>query len=357
MSRQKQSVGFTLVELLVVIAIIGVLVALLLPAVQAAREAARRGQCSNNLKQLALAGQNHHDAQKQFPTGGWGYFWVGDADRGFDKDQPGGWIFSSLPFMEQRPLYDLAGDGNPDTLSASQLEGALRVIRSPVEAIRCPSRRIQSIYPKVADGDFYAQNAARGTDGNLVAGRGDYAACAGDRDECEVYGFPNNSASGPQSSYASAEAYAGWANDEIGRSLTNGSDLYTGISFQRSEVGIQHITDGTSNTYYAGEKHIDPQHYETGAYGGDNETWCTGFNNDNYRAAFRPPMPDQTEVGDITGVRRFGSAHGGGWNVAWCDGHVSMESYDIDIMVHRGNANRADEGNPFGSQTGTEGPR
>ena len=70
-------------ELLVVIAIIGVLVALLLPAIQAAREAARRNQCMSQIKQLALGCLNTHDTQKHFPTGGWGWGWVGDPDRGF----------------------------------------------------------------------------------------------------------------------------------------------------------------------------------------------------------------------------------------------------------------------------------
>ena len=90
-----------------VITIIGILIALLLPAVQVAREAARTAQCQNNIKQLALGCLAHEAVIKRFPTGGWGFSWTGDPDRGNDWRQPGGWIYNDLPYMEQQALHDL----------------------------------------------------------------------------------------------------------------------------------------------------------------------------------------------------------------------------------------------------------
>jgi prepilin-type N-terminal cleavage/methylation domain-containing protein len=93
--------GFTLVELLVVIAIIGILVALLLPAIQAARESARRTQCKNNVKQMSLGFLLHEESHRFYPSSGWGYRWMADPDRGVGRSQPGGWAFTILPYMEQ----------------------------------------------------------------------------------------------------------------------------------------------------------------------------------------------------------------------------------------------------------------
>lgn len=131
--------AFTLVELLVVIFIIGVLVAILLPAIQAAREAARRVQCKNNLRQLALAVITHHEQIGWFPTGGWGPYWVGDADRGYGGEQPGGWVYNLLPLIEEAPLHELPRDGNRVAFSPEQLEGAKRLVATPVDLLYCPS--------------------------------------------------------------------------------------------------------------------------------------------------------------------------------------------------------------------------
>ena len=120
--------GFTLVELLVVIAIIGILIALLLPAVQAAREAARRSQCSNNLKQIGIAFQNYHDTHKEFPPS-----WAGTVN-----DTPfWGWGALILPFMEQQTTYDALNVGQ--TPFATVLTTPPAAALSPISSYRCPS--------------------------------------------------------------------------------------------------------------------------------------------------------------------------------------------------------------------------
>jgi prepilin-type N-terminal cleavage/methylation domain-containing protein len=349
--------AFTLVELLVVIAIIGVLVALLLPAIQAAREAARRSQCSNNLKQLALGVMNHHDAQKIFPTGGWGWEWVGDADRGFNHNQPGGWIFNVLPYIEEANGYRQASDGQPDTLTRQQRIGATQLVQHPISIVNCPSRRPVAVYP----GSLGSKNPHNY---NYVddVGKTDYVINCGDSN-----GADGAACSEGPADLASAASYPGWcaisrtgdatAASNVISPLTN-ERAYTGVSFERSEVSLKHVTDGSSNTYLVGEKWMPRDSYETATDAGDWETWCTGFNDDNSRSSFFPPILDTADAAEATaklrgdsrlsGVtdlvprRAYGSAHSSGVNMSNCDGSVRFISEDVDILVHRAAGNRAD---------------
>src|SRR5438105_1429735 len=164
--------GFTLVELLVVIAIIGVLVALLLPAVQAARESSRRMSCQNNLKQFGLAFHNHADTQKHLPTDGWGYMYVGDPDLGFGVDQPGGWTFNILPYCEQKAIYDIAlGKTGPPKLA-----DLARMVGTPIKFFICPSHRSVALYP------ITSNTATQNFDFVPIGAKIDYAVCAGDQE-------------------------------------------------------------------------------------------------------------------------------------------------------------------------------
>ena len=139
---RRQRRAFTLVELLVVIAIIGILIALLLPAVQAAREAARRMQCSNHLKQLGVAAHGHASATRRFPTGGWGYAWIGNPTRGTDRRQPGGWIYNLLPYLEQKHLHAM-----PIGQTLAEKKAATStLISTAVATMNCPSRRAAQPY-------------------------------------------------------------------------------------------------------------------------------------------------------------------------------------------------------------------
>ncbi len=139
--------GFTLVELLVVIAIIGILVALLLPAVQAAREAARRANCVNNLRNIGLAIHEHVDGYGFFPSNGWGTGWTADPDQGVGKNQPGSWLFSILPFLEEQAVHDI-GRGQPGwPIPAKKKIALAKTIETPIPIFYCPSRRPAQVYP------------------------------------------------------------------------------------------------------------------------------------------------------------------------------------------------------------------
>ena len=314
-----RSRGFTLVELLVVIAIIGILIALLLPAVQAAREAARRMQCQNHLKQIALAFHNHHDTYKHFPSGGWGWYWMGDPDRRSGRQQPGGWPYAVLPFMERVNLRALGSDGSPDQITAEQRRGAAEVARTPIFMFNCPSRRPLAAYPQVIVAGVPG-GLAYNSDPVSDAARTDYAANAGDT---LVFWHEGPT---PEDGFA-------------GRGFWDMS-LSTGICCQRSEVRISDVRDGTSNTYLVGEKYLNQVDYETGIDLGDDQPMYIGDDYDIHCWTAETPLKDQNGVPYYW---RFGSAHSGGCFVAACDGSVHLIAYTIDAAVHRYLGNRADQ--------------
>ncbi|MBN2216458.1 MAG: DUF1559 domain-containing protein [Pirellulales bacterium] len=327
--------GFTLVELLVVIAIIGILIALLLPAVQAAREAARRAQCANHLKQLGLAVLQHENVHKFFPHGGWGWFYTGDPDNGYGVEQPGSWNYQILCYLEQQTVYELGRDGiksqkksngwpvNPP--SAKQQEGHRQREAIPIACFNCPTRRASIVYPRLG-GSRYSD--ANGYDPILESGGLDY---------CMNSGGPYRSST----------------------LLPDGDDWDAGgIAHGGSVVAMADITDGAAHTYMIGEKYINPDYYATGEDPSDDRGMYEGGGWDNYRWC-SDVVPDYTEVqlpnysprwdrpGE--GYLGFGSAHPGSCNFVMCDGSVRAVDYGIQPTVHASLGWRDD-----GRSTGTD---
>jgi len=364
----RKRTAFTLVELLVVIAIIGILVALLLPAIQAAREAARRTQCKNQVKQLALGCLLHEDAHKFLPSGGWKDSYGPDPNRGYGQSQPGSWMYNILAYIEEQTIRDL-GKGEtctPVTASTAFQQASAKLHQSLITGIQCPTRRSLKGYPYVGSGPTWITTPPPPLTAPLSVAKSDYAANSGDSQVTAGNGIPFQAY--PPAGWTYAQIDAAFPDTGCtpvaGRGGTNVPQYcQSGTIGHHSECKMSQIADGTSNTYLLGEKYMMPIYYETpllpgatavqkGGFG-DNQSVYTGLEWDNHRRAYQPildgndtsltqPAQDTMGLDNEKSWFAFGSAHSGGLNMAMCDGSVHFLAYDIDPTTHRGLAVRND---------------
>ncbi|MDO4576428.1 MAG: DUF1559 domain-containing protein [Planctomycetia bacterium] len=313
--------AFTLVELLVVIAIIGMLVGLLLPAVQQAREAARQMQCGNGMRQMALASLNYESSMKSLPPAGWTWLATGDPDRG-GVEQPGAWTFSILPYLEQNALYQLASDNDPANVTAEQKTRAATVLQTPVSVFNCPSRRPAQSYPQVSLSHINADKVTS-------VCRTDYAYNGG-----SVYVTTGNPSSYSKETYRSSTVLSALGSTNI--------QNINGICGPATLVRLGEIRDGMSNTYLLCEKTVGPESYmgnQTGSLydGGDSQGIYSGCDADNMRCVSSSATSSYRPVQDRSGYTNyytFGSCHAGSFGAAMCDGSVQRIPYSIDWEVH-----------------------
>ncbi len=318
--------GFTLVELLVVIAIIGILVALLLPAVQSAREAARRMQCANNEKQIGLALLNFEAAQGEFPAGRHG------CDGAIEPDIPGCENPSSiersamsafvkiLPYLEQTALYDvlaLNGQGTIIWPSQAETEGGLPYSQWATTQIQqALNTRPEMFVCPTADSEPITQWQLY-SDAAFPPATGDYALCMGHR--------------GPT-----------WNRDFYAVKTDN-----SGIFFYIRAIALRHIEDGTSNTFFGGEV-VDSQGLDS------SNIWSRAERHlDGMRTADNP-LNTPPGLGKIHRKRvdpsgpyfangAFASRHSRGANFVFADGRVEFISEDIDLDTYFAFATRASQ--------------
>lgn len=350
--------GFTLVELLVVIAIIGILVGLLLPAVQSVREAGRRMQCSNKVKQMGLAVQNYASAHKERIPAGTDHNYYekvsgGTTINGYvgtkPTDQPGMEGFSELvwllPFLEEQPLYDTIDfnysawyylkkgfsnkTGTVSSGTDKKDKAAYALCRQKLVAFNCPSFT-----------DGYSNDDA--TTMEFYGPLSNYQGFAGVYWTSEM--VSNKPKIDPNVYTVTTEAVCQYKN------TTTGSIPDNGVFAWGKEIRFSQVSDGQSNTFMFGEvpspkvKDISSTGCTFNTFPYYMRAWFVGADDDGCmfqcKVVYDAGLNEQPDATEKNNYLPFGSSHSGGCNIGRVDGSVNFESDNIDPYVYRQLATR-----------------
>ncbi len=298
----SHSRGFTLIELLVVIAIIAILIALLLPAVQQAREAARRSQCKNNLKQIGLGLHNYHDTHRTFPYGGVARYWNASAETTFN------WRVMILPFLDQAPLYNNMTPyfGAVNNVTDATLATLTTIHNQVLPVLQCPSEPNSGVVSGLtSDGD----NGVGGVTSAAIASYNGSSGPTSSTSDCWLCG-PGTTTGSLCLCHAPGNHFG---ND-------NKTEGVFGLNPKAAR--IRDITDGTSNTLCAGEVTM-PNNGKGNVYSHWDGIWSvtsttTGINWTSRDAGWRSG-------------HAFASYHEGGAHFLMCDGAVRFVSENLDL--------------------------
>ena len=343
--------GFTLVELLVVIAIIAVLIGLLLPAVQSAREAARRTSCTNQLKQIGLAIHNLESSYKTFPSGGiepWPQIEVySNNGAAFGPNQQGlTWAFQILPFLEQNAVSNLT--------STRQIGG------SPIGLYFCPSRRAP-VFNTFGGDRFWLIDYASVQPGPARSETAFFDQYIRPATSTNPALLPTTVGCSNGAPLWGTTTYMNDFNPATKEQL--GSSRYLGFkgvivrsSYHLSARGappkllnydplvkMRHITDGTSKTMMVFEKRLRTPYAGEVGKGYDDRGWSDGWDIDTVRTTYCTPHPDSPNetIGNRTHYTA-GAAHPGGINTVFADGSVRPISYSVDLETFNRLGHRSD---------------